>query len=316
MNLGKQEISAGAASVELFSRLAALTADQRTKLREVMQASCEIQGQATLADGQAQQNALNQEADIRGNMAVQSFVEMGSTIGSEAAGALIDHKTGSSVEAKTSQRNLKLAEAWETRLTGKKPADVVIKQDGGDVSTSNFPGKKAGDVEMKEVPKKTVKVDAEEVEPLLQEIRIKDEEGNMLDCNSPQFTPRHQAAIDKAVTAPDSPTLKKLLKQARQGVKRYRSQTDSTGQAQQRNSQQFKDIVRALGTAGKGSVDFMIKHCQNLEAEQKLVESQQRYLSDTNGSLMRQAGDVAGNLTNHIQNIHQAQKEMYESNRA
>jgi hypothetical protein len=312
MNLGKQEISAGAASVELFSQLAAMTADQRTKLREVMQESCTIQGQATLADGQAQQAALNQEANIRSNMAIQSCVEGGSTIFGEVAGGVIDHKIGSSVEAKTSQKNLKLAEGWETRLSGKKPADVVIRQDV-DVSTHKCPDHRTSDVELQDAPKKNVQLSHDEVEAELKNVRIKDSEGNMLDHT--QLSERQQAAIDQAVTS-DSPTLNKLMKQARKGVKQYRSQTESTGNKQQRTSQQFKDVVRALSLSGKVTTDLLIKQCQNTEADMKLAESQQRYLSDTNGTLMRQAGDVAGNLTNHIQNIHQAQKEMYESNRA
>ncbi len=313
MNLGKQEISAGAASVELFSRLAALTAEQRTKLREVMQASSTIQGQATLADGQAQQAALNQEANIRGNMAYQSIVEGGSTIVGEACGAAVDHHVGNTVEAQTSQKNLKLAEGWETRLSGKKPADAVIRQEV-DVSTHKCPDHKASDVELQDAPKKNVILTADEVEAELKNVRVKDENGNMLDSTK-DLTERQKAAIDQAVTA-GSPALDKLLKQARKGVKQYRSQTESTSNTQQRRSQQFKDIVRALGLSGKVTTDLLIKNCQNLEADQKLAESQQRYLSDTNGTLMRQASDVAGNLTNHIQNIHQAQKEMYESNRA
>lgn len=314
MNLGKQEISAGAASVELFSRLAAMTADQRTKLREVMQASCEIQGQATLADGQAQQAALNQEANIRSNSATQSCVEGGSTIFGEIGGAAVDHKIGSSVEAKTSQKNLKLAEGWEARLSGKKPADVVVRQEVN--VTNKCPDHKPSDVALQEVPKKAVLLSHEEIESTLKDVRVKDENGNMLDPgNRAHLSERQQAAIDQAVTS-GSPTLDKLLKQARKGVKQYRSQTESTGNTQQRKSQQFKDIVRALSLSGKVTTDILSAQCQTIEANQKLAESQARYLSDTNGTLMRQAGDVAGNLTNHIQNIHQAQKEMYESNRA
>ncbi|HEV7736103.1 MAG TPA: hypothetical protein VGO47_01860, partial [Chlamydiales bacterium] len=268
--------------------------------------------QATLADGQAQQSALNQEANIRGNMAYQSIVEGGSTIAGELGGIAVDSHIGNSAEAQTSQENLKLAESWETRLSGKKPADAVIRQEVnvGDKCADH----RASDVQLKDAPKKTIILTADEVEAELKNVRVKDEHGNMLDSTK-DLTERQKAAIDQAVTA-GSPALDKLLKQARKGVKQYRSQTESTGNTQQRKSQQFKDIVRALSLSGKVTTDLFIKNYQNIEADQKLAESQQRYLSDTNGTLMRQGSDVAGNLTNHIQNIHQAQKEMYESNRA
>ena len=308
MNLGTQVISAGAASVGLFSELARLTADQRSKLREVMEASCEIQGSATLADGTAQKAALDQEADIRGTMASQSFAEAGTTLGGELASHAMEAKIGSSKESNLSQNNLKFAEGFESTLNGTKSNDAVIRLNTP-AETEMLPmvaSKTAS------VTKKSKEYSAEELEG--KEFSLTDSYGKMKDPTA--LEDHDKALFEHLLGKKGSPELELLRKQVTKSVKLYRTQTDSVSSKQGRVGEQMKHIIRAGGAVGKGLLDLNIKACQTIEANEKLTESTARYLSDTNGSLLRQSGEVAGNLTNHIQNINQALKGMFDSNQA
>jgi hypothetical protein len=321
MNLGKQVISAGAESVGLFSELATIAAGQRSKMREVMQASCEIQGAATLSDGQAQQKALYDEADIRGTQATQSFVEAGATFGSEIIGLAAEGAANKANDVSKVQANLSKAEALETKLNGTTTQKAMVRLDtpGQDpkITGNTHPNKQtAGNKEpedLSEAVQAKHKLTPEELENF--PLSLKEENGDMRDFE--RFTDDEKAALNHRISNPNSKKSIALRKQVKNAVKRYQLQVDSNSAKATRVGSFSKDIVRAANLTAKGFLDALeIKQIQQDEADVKLKESQARYLSDTNGSLMRQAGDVSSNLTNHIQNINQARKEMFESNRA
>lgn len=308
MNLSQQQISAGAESTGLFARMAVQASELRSQLRDAMGRACTVQGQATYSDGLAQQAALQDEANIRGNSGVQSFVEAGSSAMGEAVGFGLEYHATNSQAAQKTQLNLKRAETWETELkemSSKKPA-VLARLDGEPEPLNMAPAKKLTVDEMKQH---------------IKNVRVTDERGNVVDYDD--FAQNNQTAhnaLEQVMTSSDD-EMKEFavnqLKEARDAVKKYRKENESAGNSGQHRSQTAKTLFNVVGTSWKAGLDVVNnKNLQMDEADQKLIESQARFLADANGAFTRQADNVAGNMTQHIQSIQQAAKEMYEANRA
>jgi len=308
-NLSKQVISAGAASVGDYTKMAVLLAEQQIALRDTEMKIANAQGTVTQKEADSQQAALEKEGDMRLVSAAQSFTEAGATGLSEAGGHVLEGVIGNKSGAKRSQMNLTRAEQFEQKFNGGNRSEKngsLVMQQGAAKPNGALPN----EMEMQEIKPKTASKKPTETPAAEMESREFSlyEDGDVKDLNN--MSPEDVALIDHLAKTPDSPRARQVRKQINRAVKLYRTQTEATTSTQSRRSQQAKEIIRGLGTAARGGWDVQNKNNYTEEAKQKVLETQAKFAADTYSGMFRSDGDMASSLQSQQQELRRGLSQM------
>jgi hypothetical protein len=295
--MGKQIISAGAATCGAFLEMIVMASQLREDSRDASSTASQMQSEATLADGTAQRTSLEQEAHTRGNMAMQSFFDAGSQLGGEAVGWATEKGLNSySSSANKARANVDALQKWETYLDEGTPAHLKVSMKPAEV-------------------KPTVALTPEQVGVIDTSVLSK-QNGEVMTPKEYFATNKENKAIfDQGITSRDE-AVTKFKKELRRQLKDARSESENISSGYQRIGTRIRDCSRSVGTGARGYYDLQSQQLQMDEAIQKQVEANMRYGSEVSASTVRIAQGTADNQTSLIQAIQQAESGMFEANRA
>jgi hypothetical protein len=293
-NMGQQIISVGAATCGTFLELIIAAAELRQQARDASVQASFMQAEATKADGDAQQAALNQEASTRSNMSMQSLFEGASQLGGEGLSVgseMKAHWSGAKARA-----TVDALQKWDDHLTkldlGKRGIFSATKTNG----------------QIQQLEPLTAK-EVAEINPA-----ILRKEGGEIKTPAEYFQNKaHETAFEKAAESRDKSYLS-FKKELRRQLKDARSESENISQSGQRWGTRFKDCARSVDAGARYVYNAQSATAQSQEAMFKNLETNAKFSSEMESSSVRIAQGTADNQSSLIQSLQQAKSEIDQSN--
>jgi len=293
-NMGQQIVSVGAATCGQFLNLIIAAAEMRQQARDESVQASFMQAEATKADGDAQEAALNQEANTRSNMSMQSLFEGASQLGGEVLSGgfeLKAHWNGAKARATVDS-----LQQWDDHLT---------KLELGQKGTFSV-SKTAGQVQ--QLQPLTAK-EVAEINPVI----LRKVNGEIRTPAEYFQNGAHEAAFEKAADARDK-SFVSFKKELRRQLKDARSESENISQSGQRTGTRFKDCSRSVDAGARYYYNAQSAQAQTQEAQIKNLETNAKFSAEMEGSSVRIAQGTADNQGSLIQSLQQAKSEIDQSN--
>ncbi len=293
-NMGQQIISVGAATCGTFLELIIAAAELRQQARDASVQASFMQAEATKADGDAQQAALNQEASTRSNMSMQSLFEGASQLGGEGlsmGSEMYAHWSGAKARA-----TVDALQQWDDHLTkldlGKRGIFTATKSSG----------------QIQQLEPLTQKEIAEINPAILRKV------GGEIQTPAEYFQNKaHETAFEKAAESRDKSYLS-FKKELRRQLKDARSESENISQSGQRWGTRFKDCARSVDAGARYVYNAQSATAQSQEAMFKNLETNAKFSSEMEGSSVRIAQGTADGQSTLVQSLMQVMGEIALSN--
>ena len=308
MNLSTQTVSAQALSVGTFSQIKASMAEQRIQAREVAQTSAEIQGTAAIRDAQAQQEAMQKEAEIKRMNAAESFTNAGTTFAGEGFGRFQEWRTTNTPKAQESRTHLQQAETWQNKLRGGvRQGEAVIHGNAPAQAVEGAAPDLAAQRKRQAMDQVTA-MTTEDLDTTLKGVHLS---GGGAGRSFESLSDLQKAAIEHGVTT-NAPEIKRLRKDADRDVKTFRSEVDNASNSGSRTRDTIVQITKAMGQTGSGAYQYVSSQRQTEEADLRFEEAMNKYLAETALTSGRQFNEVAGSITAQIRSLDESLRAMQE----
>lgn len=292
----KQVISAGAASTSANLELINILSQQRQQNQEVQGELASIEGAATLASGQAQEAAYNQEADQSSSRALQTTAEGAGNLVAEGTGEIGERTANSTAKANETNTNVNNYDKWDRVLDNPSQARVQAR-------LNNPQNIRANDEP----------VLTEQEVSAIKEIKIT-ADGKATDPDVVLQNGGITKARLEAAARRDDPALADLRKEVTRKLKAANKRAESNSSGIDRRRTQWKTLVNSSSQVFQAKQSSDIANAQKAEAEIKLMGTQADFAKDSIARTNKSLDDSNSGLGNSISGVIQASNKEWEAN--
>ena len=295
----KQVVSAGALTTGEMLSIVFDLAELRRNNQEIEAELARVEGQATLAAGEAQRDAYQEEADQSRHRAIQSFAEAGANLGSEAIGEMGERISSRTETAQRMEQKVANYDKWDDLLN--KPQKAKVEAGYTDSRTST---------------RETIELTPTEVNAIksLRPHIVSGDNPDLLFSPTAESNPAINRARLEAAARADSPALDDLRSELRSRSKKAEKANESRSQRVERRRNQLKTISQAVYQSIQAQQSMEIAKSQDTEAMAKLYGTQADFAKDSLARTNKSLEDSNSALSSAISGTIAASNKEWEAN--